>query len=118
MSVSFAALFNKGLSFSDLLARAGTLREGGKALKLTVDPRSAPYLDHKLAGWTDGPPSSTVAWVLSGADPHGGAWRRFTIAKTAPYTYELAAFPTPFGNEIHPLSPGVPPSVTRGAQGH
>lgn len=113
MSAVFAGVFAKGQSFQELLQRVSGMSEGGRPVKLHVDPRSAPYLDHRLAGWVDGPPSSNVAWVLSGADPDGHSWRRFTISKVGLGTWELAAFPTPFGNEVHPLSPGVPPSVTR-----
>lgn len=104
----------KGATMSQLVARLhGTAAEGGKALVVTVEDRCKPYLDHVVAGFVDGPPTSAVAWVMSGKDPAAAAWRRFTISRVAPYTYELGAFPTPFHNADDPLSPGVPPTASR-----
>jgi len=60
-------------------------------------------------------PTSDVAFVLSGADPKGEAWRRFTLSKKGPWRYELECFPTAFHNAKDPLSPGIPPSSSRRA---
>lgn len=113
MSATFLSVFQKGLKLSELVKKAGGLSEEGKKFTITVDDHCVAYLDHTLSGWTDGPPTSTVAWVLSGADPEGGKWRRFTLSKSGPWQYQLAAFPTPFKNEQDPLSPGVPPSSSK-----
>jgi len=113
MSATIGAALRKGENFRDLLTRLGHLTEAGRTLSFRHEDRTGPYLDHDVAGWVDGPPTSTVAWVLSGADPAGGAWRRFTVSRVAPWTYELQCFPTPFANAEDPLSPGVPPSARR-----
>ena len=46
-------------------------------------------LGHTVVGWVDGPPTSSVTFVFSGADPKGGAWRRFTLSRIEG-NYELA----------------------------
>lgn len=113
MSSVIGGSFQKGQSFGDLKKKISGAMEAGKPLALEVDDRSLPYLDHTVVAWTDGPPTSTVAWVVSGADPHGDAWRRFTISKVGPWRYRLAAFPTPFHNPVDPLAPGIPPSSSK-----
>jgi hypothetical protein len=109
-----ATSLQKGATLAQVVAKLqGAPAEGGKALAMRVEDRCKPYLDHVLAGFVDGPPTSVVAWVLSGKDPGAQAWRRFTLTRVAPYTYELGAFPTPFHNANDPLSPGVPPTASR-----
>ena len=116
MSTTLAAALRKGVSFHDLLQMLHGLSEAGKPLHLQVEARSVPYLGHAVVGWIDGPPTSTVAFVLSGAQPGGGhKWRRFTISKVGPWRYELECFPTPFNNPDDPLSPGIPPSKSHAA---
>lgn len=112
MSNAIGAQFQKGQSFEQLLKKLSTVQDAGKTLRFEVDDRSVPYLDHQIVGWTDGPPTSVVAWVLSGADADGHHWRRFTISKVGPWFYKLACFPTPFNNPVDPLSPGIPPSAS------
>lgn len=114
MSTLTSAL-KKGVSFRELLKGLSALSEAGKPLQWQIEARSLPYLDHVVAGWTDGPPTSVVAFVLSGQAPDEHAWRRFTIAKVGPWRYELACFPTPFHNPDDPLAPGIPPSASRHA---
>ncbi|MBM4393411.1 MAG: hypothetical protein FJ090_19995 [Deltaproteobacteria bacterium] len=113
MSDSLAAAMQKGLSMDALVKKLGGVAEGGKALGIEVEDRARPYLDHVVEGVVDGPPTSVVAFVLSGKDPAAEAWRRFTLSQVAPYTYELGVFPTPFHNGQDPLAPGVPPSSSR-----
>ncbi len=114
MSEALGSLLCKGVSFTQLLPRLGAAAEAGRTLTLTVEDRARPYVDHVVEGWTDGPPSSAVAFVLSGKDPAGDhKWRRFTLSRVAPWTYELGVFPTPFNNGQDPLAPGVPPSSSR-----
>lgn len=113
MSAILASKFQKGASFADTLRRLDGLPEAGKPLVVRAEDRALPYLDHLVDGWVDGPPTSNVAWMFSGKDPAGPRWRRFTISKVGPWTYELEVFPTPFPNALDPLSPGVPPSSAR-----
>ncbi len=113
MSNNLAECFSKGITVGKLAAALGNVSDAGKKLTVNVEDRARPYLDHVLEGQVDGPPTSVVAFVFSGKDPGAEAWRRFTLSKTAPYTYEVGVFPTPFRNGIDPLSPGVPPSSSR-----
>ncbi len=113
MSQTLVSAFQKGLALRDLLPKLARLSEAGKPLKFEVESRSVPYLDHLLSGWTDGPPTSSVAFVLSAREPNHDHWRRFTISKVAPWTFRLECFPTPFGKADAPLAPGMPPSQTR-----
>lgn len=113
MSENLALALRKGATFAQLLPAMARVVEAGKGLSATAEARATPYLDHVVEGWVDGPPSSVVAFVLSGKDPAVEQWRRFTISKVAPFAYELGVFPTPFHNGQDPLSPGVPPSSSR-----
>lgn len=113
MSQVLGPALKEGATFAALLPVLAKVAEGGKNLTILVEERARPYLDHVLASWTDGPPSSAVAFVLSGRDPKAEKWRRFTLSRVAPWTYELGAFPTGFNNAADPLAPGVPPSSSR-----
>ena len=113
MSESLGAALKKGAAFTGLLPVLGKVSDAGKLLTIKAEERALPYLDHVVDGWVDGPPSSVVAFILSGKDPAAEKWRRFTLSKVAPYTYELGVFPTPFPNAQDPLAPGVPPSSSR-----
>ncbi len=113
MSAVIGSSFQKGTKVSDLLKKINGAQEAGKPISVGIDDRSRPYMDHTVAAWTDGPPSSTVVWLFSGADPDGHHWRRFTFSKVGPWRYELACFPTPFTNMADALSPGIPPSGRR-----
>ncbi len=97
-----------GSTLSDLLRSLA-----GQNLDMRVHPYCAPYLDHKVAGHVDGPPSSRVVAVVSGADPNSQSWRRFTISRTGEGQYEMGVFPTAFHNANAPLAPGIPPSTSR-----
>lgn len=113
MSAVIGASLSKGQTLKDLATTLERVKEGGAALQISVEARCVPYLTDTVVGWTDGPPTSTVAWVLSGADPHGGAWRRWTISRVGPGQYQLGCFPTHFRNALDPLAPGVPASSSR-----
>ena len=113
MSKTIEGALKKGVTFQELRQGLANLSEAGKPLQIQVEARSVPYLKHTVVGWVDGPPTSVVAFVLSGADPHGDAWRRFSISKKGPWRYELECFPTSFHNPRDPLSPGVPPSSSK-----
>jgi hypothetical protein len=113
MSEAFGVALQKGQSFSQVLSTLGRVVDAGKTLSFSAEERALPYLDHVVEGWVDGPPSSVVAFVLCGKDPAGDKWRRFTLSKIAPWSYELGVFPTPFPNNQDPLAPGVPPSSSR-----
>lgn len=113
MSAILGSKLVKGRTFADTLPALNGLPEGGRPLVVRVEERAKPYLDHAIDGWVDGPPTSNVAWMLSGRDPAAEKWRRFTITKVGPWTYELGVFPTPFPNSQDPLAPGVPPSSSR-----
>lgn len=115
MSSVIGASLQKGVKMRDLLGKLRGLQVGGKALDVRVDERGVPYLDDKVDGWVDGPPTSVVAFVLAGADVDGAHWRRWTIARSGPGQYTLGVFPTPFKNGQDPLSPGVPPSSSKRA---
>lgn len=115
MSSVLATSLQKGQTFRDLAKRLAAVQVEGKALSVTVDQRCVAYLDDTVVDWVDGPPTSVVAFVLSGADPEGGKWRRWTISKVGPWKYQVDCFPTPFKNARDPLSPGVPPSSSRRA---
>jgi len=109
MRKELIALFTEGRTMAELRDSLDGRSIGGRPLEVTVDPRALPYLDHKVTGWVDGPPSSNVVAVISGADPHGGKWRRFALSQKGSWKYEVDAFPTPFSDARAPLSPGIPP---------
>ncbi len=115
MSTTIQATLKKGQSLRALLASLSGLSDAGKPIALQTESRTVPYLDHTVVGWVDGPPTSSVAFVLSGEDATGQHWRRFTISRVGPWRYEVACFPTPFNNANDPLSPGIPPSASRRA---
>lgn len=115
MSQAIASALHQGVTVRDLATRLGSVRDAGRALTFTVEARCVPYLADTVTAWVDGPPSSTVCFVLSGADPAGHRWRRWTISKVGVGKYEIGCFPTPFHNPRDPLSPGVPPSSSRPA---
>jgi hypothetical protein len=110
MKAELIKLLQKGQTFSDLKSALDGKSIGGGKVRITVDNRALPYLAHVVAGWVDGPPGSNVAAVLSGADPAGGKWRRFSLSCKGPYRYEIDVFPTPFTDAAQPLSPGIPPA--------
>ncbi len=112
MSAVIGATLLKGQTIRDLTGVLGKLQEGGKPLAVSVESRCVPYLGDTVVGWTDGPPSSTVAWMLSGKDAHADAWRRWTISHKDG-GYEIGCFPTHFRNAQDPLAPGVPPSSSK-----
>lgn len=112
MSKTIESALRQGVTFQDLLRSLASLQEGDRPLMLQVEARTVPYLKHTIVGWVDGPPTSVVAFVISGADPKGDAWRRFTLSRKSG-KYELEVFPTAFHNAKDPLSPGVPPSASR-----
>lgn len=101
-----------GATISDTLASIEGAISGGKPLAIQAHDYALPYLNHVVAGFVDGPPSSEVAALISGAAP-GGGWRRFTISRTGPWQYVLEVFPTTFNNADAPLAPGIPPSTSR-----
>ena len=105
-----------GATVAQTLQSLDGANAAGKPLKVTVHPFAAPYLDHTIAGFVDGPPTSSVVAVLSGERPSGGTWRRLTLARVGPWHYEVEAFPTEFGDALAPLAPGIPPGPTR--RGH
>lgn len=111
MSQPLLAALQKGIPMRELVKKLGAVTVDGKPLTVRVEDRCVPYLSSTVAGWVDGPPTSSVAFVLSGADGHG--WRRWTVSRVSPTVVELGVFPTPFKNEQDPLSPGVPPSSSR-----
>ncbi len=113
MNASIGASLKRGQTLRDLTATLGKIQEAGKPLALHIEARCVPYLGDTVAGWTDGPPSSTVLWMLSGKDPHEDAWRRWTISSVGSGQYEIGCFPTHFRNALDPLAPGVPPSSSR-----
>lgn len=105
--------FKKGQKVTELISALQAIQADGKPISVTYDYRTRPYLDHAVVGWTDGPPSSNVAVVFSGADPEGASWRRFTVSRVGPGRYEVDVFPTPFNNPESPLSPGIPPGASK-----
>ncbi|MSQ02174.1 MAG: hypothetical protein EXR71_09830 [Myxococcales bacterium] len=113
MSEALGSALIKGITFAKLQPRLAAASEGGKGFSIRAEDRVRPYLDHVVEAWTDGPPSSDVAFVLSGKDPTGRQWRRFTLSRVGPWAYELGVFPTPFHNADDPLAPGVPPTSSR-----
>jgi hypothetical protein len=114
MSEALGSALSKGVTFAQLLPRLAGAAEAGRNLRVAPEERARPNLDHVVEGWVDGPPTSEVAFVLSGRDPAGDhKWRRFTLSRVGPWTYELGVFPTPFNNGQDPLAPGVPPSSSR-----
>ena len=113
MSAVIGASLKMGQTVKDLATSLGTVSESGKPLNIAIEARGVPYITDTIAGWTDGPPSSTVVWMLSGKDAHQDAWRRWTISRLGPGQYELGCFPTHFRNAQDPLAPGVPPSSSR-----
>lgn len=113
MSAVIAGALQKGVTFRDAVAKLNGLQAEGKKLTVVLEERCVPYLADRVEGWVDGPPTSVVAFVLSGADPGGDKWRRWTLSKVGPWKYELGCFPTPFKNGLDPLAPGVPPTSSR-----
>ena len=114
-----AELYKKiqtGQKIEDLIASLQGIPVAGRKVQSSVDARARPYLDHVVAGFTDGPPSSNVIAVISGKDPAGALWRRFSLTRKGPWLAEIDVFPTPFPNEIDPLSPGIPPGASRPAR--
>lgn len=107
--------FKKGQTVTDLITALKAINVGGKPISVSWDYRARPYLDHTVVGWTDGPPSSNVAVVFSGETPEHDHWRRFTVSRTGPGTYDIDVFPTPFNNPTSPLSPGIPPGASKRA---
>ncbi len=106
--------FQKGQSVREYATGLDGRQAEGRAIKVTIDPRTTPWLDHLVDGWVDGPPSSNVAAVFSARDPDlDQKWRRFTVTHAGPWHYEIDAFPTPFNNATAPLSPGIPPGASR-----
>lgn len=106
--------FRKGQTVSDYAQALRGASVDGRALVVSIDPRTEPWVDHVIEGWVDGPPVTTVAAVFSGRDPGADhKWRRFTVTRKAPGKYEIDAFPTPFNNGVDPLSPGIPPAASR-----
>jgi hypothetical protein len=117
MRRTLIAKLNKGQTFADLLTvmRGVAAADAPGKLLVTSDYRTQPYLHHTVVDWVDGPPNSNVIAVVSGADPDGEHWRRFTITRKSAGHYELDVFPTPFPNAVDPLSPGIPPGASRPA---
>lgn len=108
--------FRKGQTISELVRSLGEAKIDGQALKVSVDPRTQPWIDHQVDGWVDGPPVTNVAAVFSARDPGADhKWRRFTVTRKGPGQVEIDVFPTPFNNGVDPLSPGIPPSASRRA---
>ncbi|MCB9766153.1 MAG: hypothetical protein H6739_40630 [Alphaproteobacteria bacterium] len=105
----------KDITFVELLGNLKDVQIDGATIKLEVDHRALPYLDHTVVGFTDGPMATKVEAVFSGKDPDAEKWRRFTLQREGYRHYRLMAFPTPFNNDIAPLSPGIPPSASRAA---
>ncbi len=106
------ARLQQGLTIADTLSAMDGAEASGRPLVVKAHDYALPYLDHVVAGFVDGPPTSKVAAVLSGAAP-GGGWRRFTLSRTGPWQYLLEVFPTAFHNKDAPLAPGIPPSSSR-----
>jgi hypothetical protein len=115
MRRTLIAHLKKDQTFEALLAALRALKapEGSGTLQVTNDYRTQPYLEHKVVEWVDGPPNSNVVAVVSGADPDGEHWRRFTLTRKSATHYELDVFPTPFPNAVDPLSPGIPPGSSQ-----
>ena len=113
MNAVIGASLKNGPVLKDLATSLARLQENGKALDIAIEARCVPYLGDTVVGWTDGPPTSTLAWMLSGKDPHGDAWRRWTISRVGPGQYQLGCFPTHFRNAQDPLAPGVPPTSSK-----
>ena len=111
MSTAIGGALAMGLTMKQVLAKLNGLAVAGKPIAVSSEARCAPYLHSTVVGWVDGPPSSNVAFVMSGAD--GESWRRWTISKVGPWRYEIGCFPTPYHNAKDPLSPGVPPTASR-----
>ena len=108
----------KGATIAQILQAIDGANAAGKPLRVTVHPFAAPYLDHIVAGFVDGPPTSSVVAVLSGANTAGDGWRRLTLTRVGPWHYELGGLPTEFGDALSPLAPGIPPGPTRSSHGH
>ena len=102
------ARLQQGATIADTLSALDGSVAAGKPLSVSAHDYALPYLDHVVAGFVDGPPSSEVAAVISGAAP-GGGWRRFTLSRSGPWQYLLEVFPTAFNNADAPLAPGIPP---------
>ncbi len=108
------ARLQQGTTIADTLSALDGSVAAGKPLSVSAHDYARPYLDHVVAGFVDGPPSSQVAAVISGAAP-GGGWRRFTLSRSGPWQYLLEVFPTAFNNADAPLAPGIPPTTSRKA---
>lgn len=113
MRQEMIAKFQKGQKVEDLIKTLRTISVGSAPIAVNYDHRTRPYLDHTIVGWTDGPPSSNVLVVFSGATPENDYWRRFTVSRVGPGKYEIDVFPTPFNNPESPLSPGIPPGASK-----
>ena len=103
----------RGMKLSELLDKLDGLSAQDGTVIAKVDTRARPYLQHEIAEWSDGPPSSNVVVFISGKDPAKARWRRFTLTHTGPWRCEIDAFPTPFNNAEAPLAPGIPPGASR-----
>jgi hypothetical protein len=108
------AHLQQGATIADTLSNLDGKVASGRPLAVSAHDFALPYLDHVVAGFVDGPPSSEVAAVISGAAP-GGGWRRFTLSRSGPWRYVLEVFPTAFNNADAPLAPGIPPATSRQA---
>ena len=115
MKAELIKLFQKGSTVAQLKDALHGKQIEGRALTITVDPRSLPYLNHIVDGWVDGPPPSNVEVVFSAKDPKADKWRRFSLSRKGSWRYEIDVFPTPFNNSTAPLSPGSPPGASRAA---
>jgi hypothetical protein len=113
MRMAIFRQMKKGVTVEELRRSLDGQAIDGVRLKVGVDHRSLPWMDHVVDGFVDGPPSSNVAVVFSGREPGRDLWRRFTIDRVGPGEYEVDVFPTPFRNAIDPLSPGIPPGASK-----
>ena len=81
--------FQKGQTVRDYVKALDGALEAGKPVRVTVDARTEPWLDHVIEGWVDGPPVTTVAAVFSGRDPDADhKWRRFTVTRVGAWHCE------------------------------
>ncbi len=106
------ARIEEGVSLRKVVDTVDGSTANGQAVTARASHQATPYLDHGVAAFVDGPPTSNVVAVISGRSPSGG-WRRFTLSRTGPWQYELEVFPSVFKNGDAPLAPGIPPSTSR-----